>query len=206
MYRLHTLKTQELCGNGFANLNAYLSSVFDLCPHAYFQGGPRGSALKFKLPFQPTEVVGHEVSNLAKWGLLENRDRFGQAHPRVQHFMLENDMKTVAMEVPIWLEHHEMNDFTSIFSTFQPLTGHIDILRVDDEKIWIWDYKPNAHKERYAATQILFYAIMLSKRTGIPLELFRCGYFDKSYAYVFKPEHEHLKKNSTLNGYQQTKV
>jgi hypothetical protein len=29
---------------------------------------------------------------------------------------------------------------------------------------------------------------MLSKRTGIPLNNFRCGYFDDKNAYVFEPE------------------
>ena len=54
--------------------------------------------------------------------------------------------------------------------------------------MWVWDYKPNAQKEKYAKCQTLFYAIMLSKRTGIPLERFRCGYFDEKTAFVFKPE------------------
>ena len=46
----------------------------------------------------------------------------------------------------------------------------------------------NAINEKYASTQVLFYALMLSKRTGIPLEYFRCGYFDNLNCYLFKPE------------------
>ena len=79
------------------------------------------------------------------------------------------------------------------------MTGHIDILRVDDDKVWIWDYKPNAHKEKFASTQVFFYALMLSKRTSIPLENFRCGYFDSSYAYLFKPEISAVRKNKVLS-------
>jgi len=151
------------------------------------------------MPLDIIEITGHEVSNLAMWGLKENHSRFSQAHPRVQSFMLENDSKTIAMEVPIWLEHHEIDDFTNLFKTFQPLTGHIDILRVDDDKVWIWDYKPNAHKEKFASTQVFFYALMLSRRTSIPLENFRCGYFDTSYAYLFKPEISAVRKNKVLS-------
>lgn len=201
LYRVHTNKAGALCSNGLGDLKSYLAGVFDKCPHNYFQGGPRSSSLKFKLPLDIIEITGHEVSNLAKWGLQEYRERFSHAHPRVQTFMLENDSKTIAMEVPIWLEHHELENFTEIFKTIQPLTGHIDVLRVDDEKIWIWDYKPNANKEKYASTQTFFYALMLSKRTGIPIEHFRCGYFDKSYAYLFKPNLEHLKRNAKLTIY-----
>ena len=78
--------------------------------------------------------------------------------------------------------------------------GHIDVLRVEDGAIWVWDYKPNASLEKYAATQVFFYALMLSKRTGIPLEKFRCGYFDSYNCYMFKPEEFMLKgdKDSSL--------
>ena len=75
----------------------------------------------------------------------------------------------------------------------EPLTGHIDLLRVDNNKIWVWDYKPGALKEKYAATQTYFYALMLAKRTGISLDNFRCGYFDTAHALMFKPKEEMLE-------------
>ena len=96
------------------------------------------------------------------------------------------------------LEKDELENYNFLFDSNEPLTGHIDILRIEDEKIWIWDYKPNAFDEKYASTQIFFYAIMLSKRTNIPLENFRCGYFDDSYAFMFKPELKNLIKESLL--------
>lgn len=102
-------------------------------------------------------------------------------------FMLENDANTIAMEIPLWLHEHELEEYEKIFSCKTPLTGHIDLVRIENGKIWIWDYKPNAHLEKYAATQTYFYAYMLSKRTGIPLSEFRCGYFDAVNTYVFDP-------------------
>jgi hypothetical protein len=39
---------------------------------------------------------------------------------------------------------------------------------------------------------------MLSKRTNISLDNFRCGYFDKNYAYVFKPKENLLTKNKRI--------
>lgn len=196
-YRLHAAKLQKLC-NGFAPLAAYLQHVFDQCPDHYFNSGPRSSALKFKLPLVPNYVVGHEVSTLAGWGLEINKQRFRDAHSKVQLFMLENDSHTIAMEVPLWLHAHEFDSYETIFQSTEPLSGHIDVLRLEDGKIWIWDYKPNAHKEKYAATQVYFYAFMLSKRTGIPLEHFRCGYFDHNHSYVFKPDQVILVQNATL--------
>lgn len=198
IYRLHTLKTEKLCKDHLLNLRSYLYNVFQHCPNQYFHSGPRGSALKFRLPVTLTPIPGHEISTLARWGLEQNKDRFKYAHPKVQTFLLENDNNTVAMEVPLWIEQHEMDDYVSLFNTIQPLTGHIDVLRVEGDKVWVWDYKPKAEKEKFAATQVYFYSQMLSKRTGISLEHFRCGYFDDRYAYAFKPEDGLFRKNERL--------
>jgi len=102
------------------------------------------------------------------------------------------------VEVPIWIKKDELNNFNGIFDSDEPLTGHIDILRIEDGKIWVWDYKPKAFDEKYAATQVFFYSLMLSKRSGIPLSRFRCGYFDERYAFIFKPELKNLIKESLL--------
>lgn len=164
--------------------------MFKECPHNYFNGGPRGSGLKHKLNCDLIEIKGHEVSALAKLGSEEYLERYSTSHSRVQVFMLENDRATIATEVPIWLTNEEL-DF---FNIKQPLTGHIDILRIDDGNIWVWDYKPNARSEKYAATQVYFYALMLSKRTGINLDKFRCGYFDENVVFMFKPSKNLFRK------------
>ena len=199
VYRLHELKMGSLCSNnGFHLLKEFLDEVFQKSPDDYFLAGPRSSSLKFKMNHDIIEVRGHEVSALAKYGLLQNQERFKDNHSRVQMFMLEHDANTVAMEVPIWLYDTELEGYHELFGSDLPLSGHIDVLRVDDDKVWIWDYKPHASKEKYASTQVFFYSLMMSKRTGIPLDHFRCGYFDDSYAYLFKPELDVLPKNATL--------
>lgn len=184
-YRVHQPKVDSLCKE-LSNLKKYLSSIFNECPHAYFNEGPRSSKLKRKLNCDLIEIRGHEVSALARIGGKENSERYKTAHSRVQVFMLENDGATIATEVPIWITKTEF----SALKINKPLTGHIDLLRIEDGYIWIWDYKPNAKGERYAATQVYFYALMLSKRTGIKLDRFRCGYFDEEVAYMFKPKED----------------
>ncbi len=159
--------------------------MLDNCPHDYFNSGPRSSALRFKLDVDLKKIPGHEVCSLAIAGL--ELDQFNTAHTNVQMFMLQNDSSTLSIEVPIWLEPQELVGYEELFGREGILTGHIDALRVEDGKIWIWDYKPKAHLEKYASTQTNFYAIMLSKRTGVPIDNFRCGYFDDKLAFVFKP-------------------
>lgn len=194
-YCVHDLKRNSLLCNGYSSLNKYLDELFTSCPDDYFQSGPRSSAIKFNLNIDLKKVKGHEVSQLAEQGLAKINVR--SAHTKVQRFMLENDSKTVSVEVPVWILPAEIKNYNEIFNSNEPLTGHIDVLRVEDGKIWIWDYKPKAELEKYAATQTYFYALMLSKRTGIPLNDFRCGYFDENVAYLFKPYEDSI--NSLLS-------
>ncbi|MFH1593058.1 MAG: PD-(D/E)XK nuclease family protein [Candidatus Woesearchaeota archaeon] len=194
VYRVHNEKVGKLCSGDFGPLKDYLHSMLNKCPNEYFNGGPRGSCLRFNLVENAVEVAGHEVSTLTRYGLDVNKDRFKDRHSKVQAFMLENDQSTLAMEIPIWLMPNELVGYKTLFKCDDVLTGHIDILRVEGDKIWVWDYKPNANKEKYATTQTFFYAYMLSKRTGISLDNFRCGYFDHNFAYVYRPERELLLK------------
>ena len=192
-YRLHQSKLDLLKGNGYSNLHSYLHSVFDNCPQEPFIIGPRSSKLKFSLGIEPRRVDNHEVSSLAKEGLHWNK--FNDAHSNVQVFMLSYDSKTIGVEVPIWIRSEELGKkFEELFACKEPLSGHIDVLRLEDDKLWIWDYKPRADKEKYASTQVYFYSIMLSQRTGIPLDMFMCGYFDENTSFVFKPHEKYLKE------------
>lgn len=187
-YRIHEIKIKKLCDK-YVNLKLFLENVFKNCPDSYFNHGPRASNLRIKLKnLKLYKVRGHEICELAKIGLKKKKSN--NNHLGIQAFMLERDNKTIAVEVPIWLEKYESNKFYRVFKTNEQLTGHIDILRVEDGKIWVWDYKPNAIEEKYASTQVYFYAFMLSKRTGIKLDDFGCGYFDEKVAFLFKPSDE----------------
>lgn len=195
-YRMHEPKTANLCANGLSGLKTFMEKMFQDCPDHYFTEGPRSSALRFSLDIDPVKVDGHEICKLAELGL-EN-GRYRTAHSNVEVYMLEMDGNTIAVEVPIWLMPDELNVFRALFDCEEPLSGHIDILRVEDDNIWIWDYKPRAEKEKYAKCQLMFYALMLSKRSGVPLSKFRCGYFDEKDAFVFKPELTHVTKSCIM--------
>ncbi|MEK6826714.1 MAG: PD-(D/E)XK nuclease family protein [Nanoarchaeota archaeon] len=194
IYRIHKDKIDRLCNGNFSSLKGYLLKMLNKCPHEYFNGGPRSSCLRFNLIENAMQIAGHEVSVLARHGLMHNNGKFKDKHSQVQTFMLENDANTIAMEVPIWLLPNELGGYKAIFNSNDVLTGHIDLIRIEGNKLWIWDYKPNANKEKYATTQTFFYAYMLFKRTGVPLEHIRCGYFDHNFAFVYKPELDTLLK------------
>lgn len=200
-YRMHNPKTSSLCSK-YPELCKFLNDVFDNCPHGYFEVEPRSSKIKFKLNnINLINVNNHELCGLTKLGLSKNESRFKGNHSKVQLFMLENDSNTIAIEVPLWLHPEELENYEALFNSKNPLTGHIDVLRIENDKIWIWDYKPSAKNEKYAATQVYFYALMLSRRTNIPLENFMCGYFDSCNCYIFQPKKENLAVNILLNNF-----
>ncbi len=167
-------------------LYSFLDSMFRACPHHKFLEGPRCSSLKKKSGATLIQIPFNDVCQFAKegneWGLQ------GTAHGNVQLHMLQNDPKTIGVEVPLWLDPDEYHALGLSFEKKGSLTGHIDLIRIDDDKIWIWDYKPKAAKEKFADTQVLLYAIILSTRIGLPLDNFMCGYFDEKTSFVFKPE------------------
>ncbi|MDD5650864.1 MAG: PD-(D/E)XK nuclease family protein [Candidatus Nanoarchaeia archaeon] len=184
-YRLHTQKSLEL-SEDFPELHNYLETVFEKRPDEYFKQGISGSKLNFNLKLKIYQLNVHEICELTKEALKQDMKKTG--HTKVELFFLERDDKTIASEIPIWIHPEELKnkEIDGI------LTGHIDILRIENNKIWVWDYKPNAKQEKYASTQLYFYAQMLSKRTGIPIDKFRCGYFDENDAFIFEPKLEEV--------------
>jgi len=195
-YRIHNPKSKQLCSKNLSSMDKYLHNVMDDCPNEHFEKGPRSSQLRMKFDIDLVKIKGHEVSELARQGL--EADQYTTAHTNVQMFMLQHDDKTISIEVPIWLMESELPNYCDFFNCTDTLTGHIDALRIEDGLVWVWDYKPNAHKEKYATTQTNFYAIMLSQRTGIPIDKFRCGYFDDELAFVFKPLNRDVLKSKLL--------
>lgn len=184
-YRVCEKKTDELCKNHFSSLKDYLFKMFNECPNDYFSKGPRSSSLKMELFADLNEQKLHNLCLLTNEALIWKN--YKTAHSNVEVFMLNYDKNTIAVEIPIWLMPDEHDMFFSLFNENYPLTGHIDILQVINDKIWILDFKPKAHLEKYATTQTYFYAYMLSKRTGIPLSNFMCGYFDENTTFTFNP-------------------
>lgn len=188
-YRIHTPKSVWLCQN-FKSLPDFLELVFKECPNEYFKGkGLRGSKLSFNLNLSVHHLKTHEVCALAKEALKVDTEK--SEHTKIESYFIERDTKTIASEVPVWIQPEELDGFEEL-NLKEVMTGHIDLLRVEDGKIWVWDFKPNAEQEKYAPTQVYFYALMLSKRTNIPIENFRCGYFDSENAFVFIPKIEQV--------------
>jgi hypothetical protein len=91
-------------------------------------------------------------------------------HKLVELHFMKNDPYTIATEIPVY------ND---------EWMGHIDILRVIDggKRLQLPDFKPNAHKETKAASQVYRYKKLLCEILDISPDLIEAGYFDENNAY-----------------------
>jgi len=140
-------------------------------------------------------------------------------HDALQKFMLANDSVTVATEVPVYIRREDVEYMENILKfkvsdrpaadvenaeikagtitlkgSKKPipfpkmLSGHIDIVQIRNGCVHLLDYKPNASKER-PIEQLTWYALALSRLTGLRLFEFKCGWFDEKDYYQFFPLH-----------------
>lgn len=181
-FKFHRLKTNMFSKNRFPELRRYLWRVSEECPNKLFSGMENGRCSE--MPVKTQLVAWRRPDNnavaLAKLGLLLAK-RATLRHEAVEHFMLANDTATVAVEIPVWLHPKEAPDL----KLSAPITGHIDILQVRGNYLYILDFKPDARHETKARHQLALYARALSARTGIPTSRIRSAYFDdKDYFEV----------------------
>ncbi|MFH0854332.1 MAG: hypothetical protein V1891_02475 [bacterium] len=68
------------------------------------------------------------------------------------------------------------------------LTGHIDLIQIRNGQVHLLDFKPNAAKEK-PVEQLTWYALAMSRLTGLKLFDFKCGWFDENDYFEFYPLH-----------------
>lgn len=217
-FRYHRPKLRLIIGEHYKHrkfepLMDYLDAVSSETPHQYFQEGLRISEVRSK--FDRAQMIvrakknyANELAGFVLQSVTDNKQR----HEEVQRFMIANDSVTVATEVPVYIrrediEHMENQlDFrilgdegirvkgdrasktSSISAPGRLLTGHIDLLQVRNGQIHILDYKPNAAKEK-PIEQLTWYALALSRLTGLRLYEFKCAWFDEKDYFEFYPLH-----------------
>jgi hypothetical protein len=179
-YRLHTDNMKSVP----IGLQVYLSGIFDFIPKELFihPENPGCSGMRMPIEIDMREISDHPISQYAQKS--HEHTKFKSRHENLQQWFLLNDPQAIVAELPVWMDEEESREHLKLGF---PLTGHIDLLRYHDSKVEIWDYKPKAKKEKWAKTQVYFYALLLSVRANIPLENMVCGYFDESTAFTFSP-------------------
>ncbi len=206
-FRYHRAKMKILLEDykhrNFGPLKEYLEAVSSETPHQYFQDGLRISEIKTK--FDKAQMIirsKHNYANeLAKFVLQAVRENKFR-HEALQRFFIANDSVTVASEVPVYIKKEDIEHLQNQlgFKVVEDLdkfknkdgkilmTGHIDLVQVRNGLVHILDFKPHAAKEK-PIEQLTWYALALSRLTGLRLYEFKCGWFDDKDFFEFYPLH-----------------
>lgn len=211
-FRYHRAKTilmlEEFKNRVLAPLKTYLDNVSSETPHQFFQDGERMSEIRSK--FNKADMIVRSKFNYANRltaFVLQSIPDNKQRHEELQRFMLANDSCTVATEVPVYIRREDVEHMENELNFHitsdglieikgdknlrkmpRLLTGHIDIVQIRNGQIHLLDYKPNASKEK-PIEQLTWYALAMSRLTGLRIYNFVCGWFDEKDYYQFYPLH-----------------
>lgn len=155
------------------------------------------------------ENFANQLTKFVLQGVPENKER----HEALQRFMIANDSVTVATEVPVYIRREDVGHMENVLkfkilddaaadgagmvmlkghkrpvSFPKILTGHIDFVQVRNGIVHLLDYKPGAAKEK-PIEQLTWYALALSRLTGLRLFEFKCAWFDEHEYFEFYPLH-----------------
>ncbi|KKW10392.1 MAG: hypothetical protein UY50_C0035G0004 [Parcubacteria group bacterium GW2011_GWA2_49_9] len=173
-FRYHRAKTylmlEEFRNRNLKPLKEYLDSVSTETPHQYFSEGGRMSEIKSK--FDKADMIVKSKTNFAN-----HLAEFVPLKFKVTDdglVMLKGKKRPEAMP--------------------KLLTGHIDFVQIRNGCVHLLDYKPNAAKEQ-PIEQLTWYAMAMSRLTGLRLFEFKCGWFDEKDYFEFYPLHVVKKLN-----------
>ncbi|MCL6087531.1 MAG: hypothetical protein M1475_03895 [Actinobacteria bacterium] len=135
-FKYHLPKLEILChADSFKLLAKYLKNLKSGCPEFFNDIENRCSQITIDLKIKKEDKYNNacKLADLALKTCSNNSER----HSAVENFMLINDSSTIACEVPVWFWEKNLNI---------GINGHIDILQIRFNKIFILDFKPEACK------------------------------------------------------------
>ena len=178
-FKVHSLKL-NIANKRIPKLRPFIYEALDQLNDNIFQSSTtlRVSELAPKLPtpnYRHRSIENSPACRMADLALELCRTK-RERHARVEEFMLINDSATVAVELPVWVTAEEAE---MVGLPAQTITGHIDLVQVRNDQVYILDYKPDEAEKNYTATQLDLYGTLLSVRTGIPKNRINLAWFDE---------------------------
>lgn len=183
LFQVHSLKLNIL-GKQFPKLKYYINSMIENPQDQLFQNksvlrcSELAKILKIEIP-RTKQINNNLATKLTNLGLALVKAK-KERHQVIEDFFLINDSVTIASEVPVYVLKTE-SDFGN------DLVGHIDLIQIRNNKIYILDYKPEIVNKNIAITQLSLYAKALSTRTKIKKSEFICAYFNDNNYIQFNP-------------------
>ena len=162
-------------------LRRYINWIERSLPRKIFLKGPRCSSLEIDhdLETKQKDNLTTELTQLAFNSQPKNSNK--SPHETVEDFFLINDSTTVVTELPVFINPKE----TSV-NVDEPITGHIDLIQIRYEDLYILDYKPNLNRPERHASQLQLYKKAILERTSIPENKIYSAVFNKHSYYEFE--------------------
>ena len=174
-FTYHNLKL-NLCSKKLPQLRRYINWVERSLPTKMFLTGPRASQVQIECKLFPKQK-NSIIPKLTKFAF-ENSQKSKSAHETIEEFLLINDSLTVCCELPVFINPEE----TSLVNINTPLTGHIDLIQMKYDKLYILDYKPNLRHPGHYTSQLMLYKEAIHKRTMISEKnIIPCVFNEHSY-------------------------
>jgi hypothetical protein len=120
----------------------------------------------------------HELTKISKHLFADhvNAQMRKPSHHEIQTRILGEDPHSIAMEIPIWGKPP---------TTPEVVTGHIDLIRIIEDTLYIVDYKPE-NTFMPSIPQVAFYGLLMQK--NLNMKKIKCTSFSNKKMWEFKPE------------------
>ncbi|OYT28660.1 hypothetical protein B6U98_04345 [Thermoplasmatales archaeon ex4572_165] len=160
-FTFHHLKL-NLTAKQLPQLKRYINWINRNLQTKMFLQGPRASTQK-----SSKELIAYKkesiITKQTKLALI-NLNNKNTAHEKVEQFFIINDSTTVCTELPVFLNPNE----TKSFQINTALTGHIDLIQIKNNRLYVLDFKPNLNHPEKFSSQLLAYKEAIHHRTQIP--------------------------------------
>jgi hypothetical protein len=128
-----------------------------------------GKILKFDADYKLSHFAKEVYQNFRQYKLREN-----PGHDPILKNILIRDPTSIAIEVPIWKK---------VNGTY--ITGHIDLIKIEEENIKIVDYKPEGNF-LYSLPQVASYGLLF--KSIFKYDNVKCISFNKNHAWQYSPD------------------
>ena len=145
-----------------------------------FLEGPRCSSLDIdsKTEIKEKDNLVSKLTQLAFNSQPKNSDE--SPHETVEDFFLINDSNTVCTELPVFINPSETD-----LDVDDPITGHIDLVQIRYDDLYILDYKPNLNPPERYTSQLQLYKKAIQERTSIPEDKIHTAVFNEYDYYEY---------------------
>ncbi|MFP4052022.1 MAG: hypothetical protein ACLFVB_09830 [Thermoplasmata archaeon] len=143
-------------------LRRYINWIERSLDRDMFLKGPRCSSTEIDQDpkIEEKDNLTTELTQLAFNSQPKNSNK--SPHETVEEFFLINDSTTVCTELPVFI-----NPSGTSLDVDEPITGHIDLIQIRYDNLYILDYKPNLNYPEKHTSQLQLYKKAIQKRTSI---------------------------------------